>query len=201
MKNEKQTSNLNFNVQLFWKSENHLFWCFLSQLQYRKENQNFISNFIFQFIKNKNKTKWHFGYPDSSRLSMLEEASENDFALIVNLQTYKGLPKVPIHKNEPRFQDWPSTEEVVLQHIRDKMLLYNISPRCLILRKAAADLSDYSWSVNTTGRVHPSWTILLKVSRASKEFKDCGCGKLVALMKHVLSCKDLWWWCQGVNKN
>ena len=51
MKNEKQTSNLNFNVQLFRKSENHLFWCFLSQLQYRHENQNFISNFIFQFIK------------------------------------------------------------------------------------------------------------------------------------------------------
>ena len=56
MKNEKQTSNLNFNVQLFWKSENHLFWCFLSQLQYRNKNQNLISNFIFQFIK-KNKTK------------------------------------------------------------------------------------------------------------------------------------------------
>ena len=51
MKNEKQTSNLNFNVQLFGKSKNHLFWCFLSQLQYRNENQNLISNFIFQFIK------------------------------------------------------------------------------------------------------------------------------------------------------
>ena len=61
MKNEKQTSNLNFNVQRFWKSENHLFWCFLSQLQYRNENQNFISNFIFQFIK---KSKWHFGCTD-----------------------------------------------------------------------------------------------------------------------------------------
>ena len=61
MKNKKQTSNLNFNVQLFWKSKNHLFWCFLSQLQYRNENQNFLSNFIFQFIK---KTKWHFGYSD-----------------------------------------------------------------------------------------------------------------------------------------
>ena len=53
MKNEKQTSNLNFNVQLFRKSENHLFWCFLSQLQYRNENQKVISNFIFQFIKKK----------------------------------------------------------------------------------------------------------------------------------------------------
>ena len=52
IKNKKQTSNLNSNVQLFWKSENHLFWCFLSQLQYRNYYQNFISNFIFQFIKN-----------------------------------------------------------------------------------------------------------------------------------------------------
>ena len=60
------------------------------------------------------------------------------------------------------------------------MLLYNIWSRCLILREAAADLNDYSWSVNTTGRVHPSWTILLKVSRASKELKDCSCGKLCA---------------------
>ena len=34
---------------------------FLSQLQYRNENQNVISNFIFQFIK---KAKWHFGYTD-----------------------------------------------------------------------------------------------------------------------------------------
>ena len=61
MKNEKQTSNLNFNVQLFWKSEHRLFWCFRSQLQYKNENQNFISNFIFQFIK---KPKWHFGYTE-----------------------------------------------------------------------------------------------------------------------------------------
>ena len=51
MKNEKQTSNLNVNVQLFLKSENHLFWCFLSQLQYRNEDQKFISNFIFQLTK------------------------------------------------------------------------------------------------------------------------------------------------------
>ena len=29
----------------------NLFRCFLSQLQYRNENQNFNSNFIFQFIK------------------------------------------------------------------------------------------------------------------------------------------------------
>ena len=28
----------------------------MSQLQYRNENQNFISNFVFQFIK---KAKWH----------------------------------------------------------------------------------------------------------------------------------------------
>ena len=55
-KNEKQTSNLNFNVQIFWKSKNHLVWCFLSQLHYRNENQNFISNFVFQFIKKWNST-------------------------------------------------------------------------------------------------------------------------------------------------
>ena len=30
----------------------------MSQLQYRNESQNFISNFVFQFIK---KTKRHFG--------------------------------------------------------------------------------------------------------------------------------------------
>ena len=33
----------------------------MSQLQYRNENQNFISNFVFQFIK---KAKWHFSYTD-----------------------------------------------------------------------------------------------------------------------------------------
>ena len=71
MKNEKQTSNLNFNVQLFWKLKNHLFWCFLSQLQYRNENQNFLSNFIFQFIK---KTKRHFRYTDLNVLKEIEKA-------------------------------------------------------------------------------------------------------------------------------
>ena len=54
MKNEKRTSDLNFNVQLFRKWEIHLTLCFMSQLQYRNENQNFISDFVFQFIK-KNK--------------------------------------------------------------------------------------------------------------------------------------------------
>ena len=39
----------------------HGFLCFMSQLQYRNENQNFVSNFVFQFIK---KMKWHFGYTD-----------------------------------------------------------------------------------------------------------------------------------------
>ena len=51
MKNEKRTSNLNFNVQLFWKSKNHFVLCFTSQLQHKNKNQNFISNFTFQFIK------------------------------------------------------------------------------------------------------------------------------------------------------
>ena len=35
---------------------------FSVSIQYRNENKNFISNFIFQFIK---KTKWQFGYTDS----------------------------------------------------------------------------------------------------------------------------------------
>ena len=56
MKNQKQTSNLNFKVQLFEKSENHLFWCFLSKVQCRNENQNYISNFIFQFIKKRKRS-------------------------------------------------------------------------------------------------------------------------------------------------
>ena len=68
MKNEKQTSNLSFNVQLFQKSENNLFWCFLSELQYWNENQNYISNFIFQLMK---KTKWHFGYTDLAHLTLI----------------------------------------------------------------------------------------------------------------------------------
>ena len=34
--------------------ENHLFWCFLSKVQYRNKNQNYISNFKFQLI---NKTQ------------------------------------------------------------------------------------------------------------------------------------------------
>ena len=51
MKNEKQTSNLNFSVQLFRKSKNHLILCFMSQVWHRNENPNIISNFVFQFIK------------------------------------------------------------------------------------------------------------------------------------------------------
>ena len=51
-----------FKIRLVFKSKNELyfrytdFWCFLSQLQYKNENQNFISNFIFQFIKKQNGT-------------------------------------------------------------------------------------------------------------------------------------------------
>ena len=33
----------------------------MSQLQYRNENQNFLSNFVFQFIK---KMKWRFRFTD-----------------------------------------------------------------------------------------------------------------------------------------
>ena len=36
---------------------------FVSQLQYRNENQIFISNFVFQFNK---KMKWHIRYTDFS---------------------------------------------------------------------------------------------------------------------------------------
>ena len=61
MKNKERAANLNLNVQLFWKSKNLLVLCFMSQLQYRNENQNFISNFVFRFIE---KTKWHFWYTD-----------------------------------------------------------------------------------------------------------------------------------------
>ena len=50
----------NFSVPI-WKSKNHLVWCFTHQLQYRNENQIFISNCVFQFIK---KMKWHFRYTD-----------------------------------------------------------------------------------------------------------------------------------------
>ena len=37
----------------------------MSQPQYRNKNQNFISNFVFQFIE---KTKWHFRYTDLEHL-------------------------------------------------------------------------------------------------------------------------------------
>ena len=55
MKNEKETSNLNFNVHLFGKPEKHFGLCFKSQLQYKNKNQNFISNFAFLFILDKKK--------------------------------------------------------------------------------------------------------------------------------------------------
>ena len=47
------------------KIENHLVLCFMSQLQIRNKNQNFISNLVFQFIK---KMKWHFRFTDSIQL-------------------------------------------------------------------------------------------------------------------------------------
>ena len=64
MKNEKETSNLNFNVHLFGKPEKHFGLCFKSQLQYKNKNQNFVSNFAFQFILDKK--KWHFRYMEWS---------------------------------------------------------------------------------------------------------------------------------------
>ena len=50
MKNKKQTSDLNFNVQLFCHSKNHLVLSFMSQIRYRNENQNFISNFAIGLL-------------------------------------------------------------------------------------------------------------------------------------------------------
>ena len=42
---------LHFNFKLKIESNFRCTDCFLSQLQYRNENQNLVSNFIFQFIK------------------------------------------------------------------------------------------------------------------------------------------------------
>ena len=46
--------------------------CFMSQLQYRNGSQNFISNFVFQFIK---KMKWHFR--DPNLLTALEKRNRS----------------------------------------------------------------------------------------------------------------------------
>ena len=62
MKNEKHTSNSNFNIQLFWRLEDDLFWYFLSQLLYRNENQTL---FLISHFNLSKKTKWHFGYTES----------------------------------------------------------------------------------------------------------------------------------------
>ena len=52
MKNEKRNLSLNFNVRLVWKSKNQLVLYFMSQFQYRNENQNSISNRILICQKN-----------------------------------------------------------------------------------------------------------------------------------------------------
>ena len=57
----------------------------MSQSQYRNKNQDFISNFVFQFIK---KTKWHFGYTDSLRL-----------ARVVKTQAFKTTKSIKNLKN------------------------------------------------------------------------------------------------------
>ena len=47
------------NIHFVFKSKNELYFRytdFLSQLQYKNEDQNFISNFRFQFIKKQNGT-------------------------------------------------------------------------------------------------------------------------------------------------
>ena len=52
MKNEKRNLSLNFNARLVWKSKNQLVLYFISQFQYRNENQNSISNRILICQKN-----------------------------------------------------------------------------------------------------------------------------------------------------
>ena len=51
MKNKKRTSNLNFKVQLFQKSKNRFISCYLSEIQYKNKNRNFIPDFAFQFTQ------------------------------------------------------------------------------------------------------------------------------------------------------
>ena len=55
MKNEKQALDLNLSVHLFLKSKNHFVLCFMSQLQYKNENQ--ILFLISYFNSSKKKRK------------------------------------------------------------------------------------------------------------------------------------------------
>ena len=54
MKNENQTSNLNFKVQLFWKSKNRLFWCFLSQFSIETKIKTLFLISYFNLSKKRN---------------------------------------------------------------------------------------------------------------------------------------------------
>ena len=86
---------MNFNVQLLWKVKKHLVCYFISQLQYRSENQNFISNLVFQFIK---KMKWHFRCTDSHLQFNMRHPKEFSFLLKSWLVETKSGQKNELNK-------------------------------------------------------------------------------------------------------
>ena len=51
----------------------------MSQFQYRNENQNSISNFVFQFVR---KMKWHFGYTDLPGIQIYQRKKNLKFKLL-----------------------------------------------------------------------------------------------------------------------
>ena len=61
MKNEKQALDLNLSVHLFLKLKNHFVLCFMSQLQYKNENQILFLISYFNFSKKKRKKKQRNG--------------------------------------------------------------------------------------------------------------------------------------------
>ena len=65
----------------------------MSQFQYRNKNQNFISNFVFQFIK---KTKWHFGYTDQGAPDNIPEIASKGALQDLYKDAPKGTPEVAL---------------------------------------------------------------------------------------------------------
>ena len=120
MKNENRTSNLNFRAQLFWKSKNHLVLCFMSQLQYRNENRNFISIFVFQFIK---KTKGHFRYTDFCFLTIYK----NIYFIKFRLSFFNGKLLFIYEGEQPLIHLMrPTTKE-------EKITQYDVNTRDTVL--------------------------------------------------------------------
>ena len=78
MKNQNRTLNLNFNVQLFWKSKKYLILGFMSQLQYRNENQNFIPISYFNLLIKWNGTLGYTDFSASSFLSLFRILEKNN---------------------------------------------------------------------------------------------------------------------------